>query len=507
VSTDHQEPPVIWSIAAVDCLGAAGSGADGRSAQSLGVHCATLITAVTAQNSHQFDRMEPSTVAILEAQWQALVQQTRPRAIKIGLLANPEQVNWLATKLASLKAGKQPPYVIYDPVAVSSSGHTMCDSPILAAVKRRLLPQVDLLTPNRQEAEQLTGHTIKHRNGLLNAARALKTTFEVDLLLKGGHCGSEESLDLYLGDGGQLSQGFAMTSPRQCNPNQRGTGCHLSSLIAAALALNYPIEDALVLAKACINRALAAAQPIGNAPGSLIPQGWPTQLEDFPQILSLETLNQKAVTTAAFARCGSLKLGLYPVVDSLAWLRQLLALGVRTIQLRIKDCPTDEEVAEQIRQAAALGRQYDARLFINDYWQLAIKYHAYGVHLGQEDLLDADLAQIRDAGLRLGLSTHGFFEILKAHQLNPRYIALGHIFPTQTKKMPSSPQGLVKLSRYVTLLNTQYPLVAIGGIDLARATSVAATGVGSIAAVTAITRAEDPAQAVSCLNQILTDAC
>ena len=507
MSTDHQGPPVIWSIAAVDCLGAAGSGADSRSAQSLGVHCATLVTAVTAQNSYQFDRLEPSTVAMLEAQWQALTQQTQPKAIKVGLLANPEQVNWLAFKLASLKAGKQPPYVIYDPVAVSSSGQTMCDSPILTAVKRRLLPQVDLLTPNRQEAEQLIGRTIKHHNGLLDAARALKTTFKVDLLLKGGHCGTEDSLDLYLGDTGQLSQGFAMASPRQRSPHQRGTGCHLSSFIAAVLALNYPIEDALVLAKACINRALAAAQPIGNAPGSLIPQGWPTQLKDFPQILSLDTLKQKTVTTAVFARCDSLKLGVYPVVDSLAWLRQLLALGVRTIQLRIKDCPTEEEVEEQVRQAVALGRQYDARLFINDYWQLAIQYCAYGVHLGQGDLLDADLAQISSAGLRLGLSTHGFFEILKAHQLNPSYIALGHIFPTQTKKMPSSPQGLIKLSRYVTLLNTQYPLVAIGGIDLARATSVAATGVGSIAAVTAITRAKDPAQAVSCLNQILTDAC
>ncbi|MET4877493.1 thiamine phosphate synthase [Morganella morganii] len=191
---------------------------------------------------------------------------------------------------------------------------------------------------------------------------------------------------------------------------------------------------------------------------------------------------------APFARTEH-KLGLYPVVDSLMWIERLLASGVRTIQLRIKD-KTDAQVDEQIRTAVALGKQYQARLFINDYWRSAIKHGAYGVHLGQEDLDIADLRAIQQAGLRLGISTHDDTELQRAKALHPSYIALGHIFPTQTKIMPSSPQGLENLARQVAA-TPDFPLVAIGGISRERAPAVAATGVGSIAVVSAITKAAD----------------
>ncbi|URQ60560.1 thiamine phosphate synthase [Pantoea alhagi] len=183
------------------------------------------------------------------------------------------------------------------------------------------------------------------------------------------------------------------------------------------------------------------------------------------------------------------RLGLYPVVDSLEWIARLLDAGVRTLQLRIKDQP-DAEVEPIVQQAIALGKTYQARLFINDYWQLAIKHHAYGVHLGQEDLDVADLQAIRHAGLRLGISTHDDEEIDRALAVKPSYIALGHIFPTQTKLMPSSPQGLQQLKRHLARLE-DIPTVAIGGISLERAPDVLACGVGSIAVVSAITKAAD----------------
>jgi hydroxymethylpyrimidine kinase/phosphomethylpyrimidine kinase/thiamine-phosphate diphosphorylase len=140
-------------------------------------------------------------------------------------------------------------------------------------------------------------------------------------------------------------------------------------------------------------------------------------------------------------------------------------------------------------------------LFINDYWQLAIKHKAYGVHLGQEDMEVADLPMIADAGLRLGLSTHGYYEILRAQQLKPSYIALGHIFPTKTKQMPSDPQGLNRLGKYAALL-ADIPTVAIGGINLKRAAAVWKTGVGSIAVVSAITDATDPKIAIESFNAV-----
>jgi thiamine-phosphate pyrophosphorylase len=197
-------------------------------------------------------------------------------------------------------------------------------------------------------------------------------------------------------------------------------------------------------------------------------------------------MNQSAQPFAAVP----FHLGLYPVVDTVEWIARLLEAGVKTLQLRVKDLP-DEEVEPAIIEAIALGKKYQARLFINDYWRLAVKHQAYGVHLGQEDLDTADLEAIRQAGLRLGVSTHDDTEMARAVAVNPSYIALGHIFPTQTKDMPSAPQGLEELSRHIKQLDGRFPTVAIGGISIERAPSVLDCGVGSIAVVSAITQAAD----------------
>ncbi|WP_192459372.1 thiamine phosphate synthase [Musicola keenii] len=196
------------------------------------------------------------------------------------------------------------------------------------------------------------------------------------------------------------------------------------------------------------------------------------------------------------------RLGLYPVVDSVDWIARLLEAGVRTIQLRIKDLP-DDQVEPAVMQAVELGRRHQARLFINDYWRLAITHRAYGVHLGQEDLDSADLAAIRQAGLRLGVSTHDDAELARAVAIQPSYIALGHIFPTQTKDMPSAPQGLDELARHINALDDRFPTVAIGGISIDRAPAVLATGVGSIAVVSAITQAPNWRQATAALLTLI----
>lgn len=183
------------------------------------------------------------------------------------------------------------------------------------------------------------------------------------------------------------------------------------------------------------------------------------------------------------------QLGLYPVIDSILWLERLLPLGVKTIQLRIKNATTSE-IDTLVQQAVALSRKYQTRLFINDYWQAAIKHHAYGVHLGQEDLDKADLVAIHKAGLRLGVSTHGIEELQRALSVQPSYIAMGHIYPTHSKEMSNEPQGLEELRQLVATI-PGYPTVAIGGITLERVPEVLACGVGSIAVISAITQAND----------------
>lgn len=264
---------------------------------------------------------------------------------------------------------------------------------------------------------------------------------------------------------------------------------HLTWLVSL-LALDFALEDALVVSRAAVN---------------VSRETWPLDYRYFPQPEPQAIYRD----VSPFALLNQASLGLYPVVDDVRWIATLLPLGIKTIQLRIKD-PLQADLEQQIIRAIALGREHGAQVFINDYWQLALKHGAFGVHLGQEDLLLADLAAIAKAGIRLGLSTHGYFELLRIHQLAPSYIALGHIFPTTTKQMPSKPQGLVRLKLYQTLLNSLpygdqlgVPSVAIGGIDRSNAAQVLECGVSSIAVVRAITQAQDVSQAVTQLQHLL----
>jgi thiamine-phosphate pyrophosphorylase len=194
----------------------------------------------------------------------------------------------------------------------------------------------------------------------------------------------------------------------------------------------------------------------------------------------------------AFAPC-PLNLGLYAVLPDAAWVRRCARAGVPTVQLRFKS-EDAQAVEREVRAAVDAVRGTQALLFINDHWRSAIAAGAYGVHLGQEDL-DAltpdELRQIRQAGLRLGVSTHGYAEMVRADAASPSYIAMGAVFPTTLKRMATAPQGLARLDAYARLTRG-YPQVAIGGIDEARLPQVLATGVGSVAVVRAIVTAEDP---------------
>ena len=189
-------------------------------------------------------------------------------------------------------------------------------------------------------------------------------------------------------------------------------------------------------------------------------------------------------------------IGFYPVVPDAAWVRRLLGWGVRTIQLRIKAADHDaEEIAWEVRTAIEAGREVPgAQVFINDHWQLALDHGAYGVHLGQEDLDTAPIAKLREAGIRLGLSTHTPAELARAKAVQPSYLAIGPIYPTTLKVMPYEPVGLERLKVWAQDA-APYPVVAIGGISLALMPGVLACGVNGVAVVSAVTLAQDPEQA------------
>ena len=205
----------------------------------------------------------------------------------------------------------------------------------------------------------------------------------------------------------------------------------------------------------------------------------------------------------AFASCPR-ALGLYAVLPDAQWVARMARAGVPTVQLRFKSDDA-AAIAREVRAAVAAVQGTQALLFINDHWQAAIDAGAYGVHLGQEDMADAPLQTIRDAGLRLGLSTHGYAEMLRAEAVSPSYIALGAVFPTTLKRMATAPQGMGRLQAYARLMQ-QHPLVAIGGIDASRLSAVLQTGVGSVAMVRAITDAPDPEATARGLMKIMLAA-
>jgi thiamine-phosphate pyrophosphorylase len=206
--------------------------------------------------------------------------------------------------------------------------------------------------------------------------------------------------------------------------------------------------------------------------------------------------------SSAFATCPK-SLGLYAVLPDAAWVGRMAQAGVPTVQLRFKSDDT-AAVQREVDIAVEAVRGTGARLFINDHWEAAIRAGAYGVHLGQEDIDAADLNAIRSEGLRLGLSTHGYAEMLRVDRLNPSYVAMGAVYPTNLKVMPTVPQGPGRLATYARLMR-DHALVAIGGIDEARLPAVLASGVGSVAVVRALVAAAQP-EAVAAKWQALIEA-
>jgi thiamine-phosphate pyrophosphorylase len=180
----------------------------------------------------------------------------------------------------------------------------------------------------------------------------------------------------------------------------------------------------------------------------------------------------------------------YLIVDDVAWIARLLPLGLRLVQLRIKAMP-EPELRAQIRAARGLCDAAGATLIVNDHWQIAIEEGCGFIHLGQEDLAEADLAAIRRHGLRLGLSTHSEAELDHALSAAPDYVALGPVFPTILKQMPWAPQGVARVSDWKRAVGN-LPLVAIGGLTPERGRMVLAAGADSAAVVTDVLLNPDP---------------
>ena len=185
----------------------------------------------------------------------------------------------------------------------------------------------------------------------------------------------------------------------------------------------------------------------------------------------------------------------YPILPDLDWIERLVPLGLKTVQLRLKDA-TEAEIARQIAGSIKVCRRHACQLIVNDYWRQAIAAGADYIHLGQEDLAAADVAAIRNAGARLGISTHSHEELALALATKPDYVALGPVYETRLKAMKWGPQGLDRVRDWKNRVG-DLQLVAIGGITPERAPGVLAAGADSVAVITDFMTHADPAARIT----------
>ncbi len=482
-NSQAKETAVAWTIGGSDSCAGAGIQADLKTMQGLGVHGCSVITSITAQNTARVGQVEAVSAEMIRRQLSLLAEDLHPKVIKLGMLYSTEVIDVVADFLE-----RHSFFVVCDPVMVSTSGDILLEQESREHFRKKILPLVDLLTPNLPESQVLlAGETnFELHDDLLPQqieviAKKMLVLGAKQVLVKGGHRPGAFCQD-YFFDG---KDKWWLTSPRQGESSLHGTGCTLSAAISAALTRGYPLLDAIVIAKAYVNQSIRHSYALGAGSRLLAHQGWPECHDDLPVLTpDAPTAKQRL----HFEEAG--ELGLYPIVSNIAALGKAIGAGIKTVQLRIK-APDGLSLEQELElsKAISMARQSGCHLYINDHWREAVKLGAWGVHLGQEDLEKADLSAIASSGLRLGISTHCYAEVARALAINPSYIAIGPIFHTTTKVMKFAPQGVSAFKLWRKTL--KHPLVAIGGIFLSNALEIIEAGADGIAVVRALENARD----------------
>ncbi|MEG0378904.1 MAG: bifunctional hydroxymethylpyrimidine kinase/phosphomethylpyrimidine kinase [Eubacterium sp.] len=248
------------TIAGSDSSGGAGIQADLKTFAAHGVYGMSVITAITAQNTTGVFNVENISEAMVEAQLDAVFTDIWPDAIKIGMVSSKPIIHAIAKKLKEYK----PKNVVLDPVMVATSGDALFDRDAQTTLIEELMPLADIITPNIAEAELLSGISITSKNDMIRAARDIVGYYKGAVLVKGGHL-EDKADDLFYDEG----FGYWMPKPKINNPNTHGTGCTLSSAIAANLAAGYDMLESVKKAKEYVYGAIEAGLDLGKGQGPL----------------------------------------------------------------------------------------------------------------------------------------------------------------------------------------------------------------------------------------------
>ncbi|MED7789220.1 bifunctional hydroxymethylpyrimidine kinase/phosphomethylpyrimidine kinase [Francisella sp. 19X1-34] len=475
---------ILLTIGGSDSSSGAGIQADIKTASDIGVNIATVVSCVTAQNSMTILDIQEVSANSFSQQLNAIVDDFRIKVIKSSVLVSIEQIDILINFIKTFKE------VIYicDPIMFSTTGKQLVSRDVVEYARLNLYPLADILTPNLDEARVLLGNKdFLELEDSYNIAKVIQKKYLCNnVFLKGGHSTEKDiCTDVYYSNNGF---NYSLVSTKyQENIKIRGTGCTLSSAIASFLVQGFDINNSLVLAKLYITNAIKNSQRLAIGTDYLAIKDSFSFNRDFPRIYfdkKFSDLRFKSIN----------KIGFYPIVDDANKIPRLAKLGVKTIQLRIKERDIGY-VEKNIIKAIEYQNKYQLQLFINDYYQLAIKHNAFGIHLGHEDLLDLfhtdyeTLFKISNSNIALGLSTHDYYELAIALAIKPSYIALGPIYPTTTKQMKFEPQGLAKIYQWLDILDV--PLVVIGGIKKEHLNDIKNIGADGISVVSLVDEISD----------------
>jgi len=398
--------------------------------------------------------------------------QNVPVLIKVGALNKA----WQIAEIIHLKRRLKNVYLLYDPVVSSSRGNDFLDDDLIKTIKYKFFNEIDLLTPNIDEVYKFSGLQIESLDDYKKAKNILGVKA---LLIKGGH--HKKHYDYFA----NATDAFFLNS-KFYHQSFRGTGCSLGSLIIRGLSEGLYLEDAIVWAKAVLSSNLKDLTKYIELKRFVL---------ELPQISFDGHFERLDFPSLKFN-----KTTFYPIVSSFIELEKIIDTGIKLVQLRIKD-QLPYYIQSEIKKCLKICQKFNVYLFVNDHWEIAIDENVHGIHLGFENLQNADLKKIQNAGLFLGVSSHSYLEAAFVSQFNPSYIALGPIYHTTLKNMRFHPQGENALRTWVKIFKP--PVVAIGGITLENCDKVLQTKPGFISAVQDIARSKNPNERVNrWLNKI-----
>jgi len=463
--------PTVLTVAGSDSSGGAGIQADLKAIAACGGYGASVITALTAQNTLGVRAAEAVHPHLVRAQLEAVFDDLDVRAVKTGMLATAALVEVVAEVLHA----RRPSSIVCDPVMVAKSGHRLLAADAVEAVRRRLAPCATVLTPNIQEAEVLAGRPVRTLEEMADAARALLALGPAAVLIKGGHLEGPRAVDLLVSaDGVRVFEAERLPAR-----HTHGTGCTYAAAIATFLAWGHALPAAVARAKAFVTEAIRHGFAVGQGIG-------PTDV----------FWDRVRPVPAAADPVGRLHVLSHPG-DGLV--RLAAEEGADVVQVRDKGRSTTAERVAAVREALAAARPRGVRVVVNDRADVAAGAGADGVHLGRHDLAPEVARRLLGPRALVGGTANSLEEALAWAGRPVDYLGVGPVFGTQTKENPAPALGLDGLAAIARA--TRIPVLAIGNVTAERVADVLAAGAHGVAVSSAVAHAADPRQAVRALRR------